>query len=102
MDQGASGERDDNTLALEEVHAQPIKEDPGISSGEDDKDEGGGGEPHGEAPAYEVSVSSDPLEPRSDSGTTLSSLGAHQDQGENDWDEFGGDELSLDDETDSE
>ncbi|KAF9376231.1 Transcription factor GATA-5 [Podila verticillata] len=100
MDQGASGEKSDgNTLALEEVHAQPVKEDPGVSSGEDDKE--GGGEPHGEAPAYEVSVSSDPSEPRSDSSTTLSSS-AKQDQGENDWDEFGGDELSLDDETDSE
>ncbi|KFH65407.1 hypothetical protein MVEG_08885 [Podila verticillata NRRL 6337] len=101
MDQDASGERgDDNTLALEEVHAQPIKEDPGVPSGEDDKNEGGG-EPHGEAPVYEVSASSEPSEPRSDSGTTLSSS-AKQDQGENDWDEFGGDELSLDDETDSE
>lgn len=100
MDQGASGEKSDgNTLALEEVHAQPVKEDQGVSSGEDDKE--GGGEPHGEAPAYEVSVSSDPSEPRSDSSTTLSSS-AKQDQGENDWDEFGGDELSLDDETDSE
>ncbi|KAG0039196.1 Erythroid transcription factor [Podila clonocystis] len=100
-DQGQSGDRGQgDTQTLEEVHAS-LQEEPEANSSEDEPNKAE------LAPqTYEVSVSSEPVEPRSDSGTTLSSVGTHEqgkEQGrEEEWDEFGGDDLSLDEETDSE
>ncbi|KAF9337559.1 Erythroid transcription factor [Podila minutissima] len=103
-EQGLSDDRGQrDTLTLEEVHASlhADKQEPEASSSEDEPNRAEIAAPQ----TYEVSVSSDPVEPRSDSsGTTLTSVSVHeqeQDREDAEWDAFGGDDLSLDEETDS-
>ncbi|KAG0089336.1 Erythroid transcription factor [Podila epicladia] len=97
------GHRDTLTLEEARVSLHAAKEELEASSSEDEPNQTEMAVPQ----TYEVSVSSDPVEPRSDSsGTTLTSVSAHeqvQDQRREDteWDGFGGDDLSLDEETDS-